>query len=62
MAEEKHRILLDEFEEDTYETEKEIPEENSSEKREPKAAKSDNPKKKKAANAAFSLDISVYMV
>ena len=37
------------FEEDTYETEKEIPEENSSEKREPKAAKQNNPKKKKAA-------------
>ena len=49
MAEEKHRTLLDEFEEDTYETEKEIPEENSSEKREPKTAKQDNPKKKKAA-------------
>ena len=49
MAEEKHRILLDEFEEDTYETEKEIPKENSSEKRGPKAAKSDTPKKKKAA-------------
>ena len=37
------------FEEDTYETEKEIPEENSSEKREPKATKQDNPKKKKEA-------------
>ena len=37
------------FEEDTYESEKEVPEENSSEKREPKAAKQDNPKKKKAA-------------
>ena len=47
MAEEKHRILLDEFEEDTYETEKEIPEENSSEKREPKAENQIIPKRKK---------------
>ena len=37
------------FEEETYESEKEIPEENGTEKREPKAAKQDNPKKKKAA-------------
>lgn len=49
MAKDKHQSPLEEFKEDTYETEKEIPKENGTKKREPKAAKSDNPKKKKAS-------------
>ena len=49
MAKDRYKAPLEEFEEDTYESEKEIPEKNSSEKREPQAAKQDNPKKKKAA-------------
>lgn len=48
MAEEKHRILLDEFEEDTYETEKEIPRKKTVPKKEnPKPQNQIIPKRKK---------------